>query len=220
MYMDRKMVIFATWRDVTGDRERDALICAMTGLEAREGERRGWDKAPSLWMMWLPDIDSRNVHVWLLPQIVWRRGNDNPVDDLKAVAAALPAPVADLPRMSFADAPNGLAAVAFMTESWTADMHTLTDEQRAQVQAGRRILHKAPQRRETRNVVAVDINGYGYMSSRVRGSAPDEQVHLFEPADMWLPDQQDGPGRLPRALYRLAQAARLHGWPANHKRGG
>lgn len=216
MYVDPKRVVPGPWRDVTGDKQRDALICAMTALEGREGERRGWARQPTLWLMWLPVIDGQHVVVGRLTPLVWRAGNPNPVDDLLVTANRQPAPDPAMPRMSFGDTPDGIAAVAFMTEGWSAPLETLTDEQRAARAAGKRVMHEAAHREEMRRITAVDINGHGYMIWRRRGQPLDPEVKLSDPGDMWLPGGQ-GPGRLSRSLFCLARAALVHGWPANHK---
>lgn len=216
MYLDPKKIIPGPWRDVTGDKERDALICAMTALEEREGERLGWKKRPTLWLMWLPASGGNQVLAGRLTPMVWHTGTRNPVDDLVTTAYRQPPPQRDTPRMSFADSPDGLAAVAFMTEAWGAPLDTLTDEQRAANAAGKRIMHQAEQRQEMRTITAVDINGYGYGMARISGQPLAPDVTLSEPADIWLPGGH-GAGRLPRALFCLARAALVHGWPANHK---
>jgi hypothetical protein len=58
----------------------------------------------------------------------------------------------------------------------------------------------------------VDINGHGYVLSRLRGREP-EKMQLIEPATMHAPPNE-GPGRMIRSLFSLAFSARTAGWPA------
>nr|MDT0660834.1 hypothetical protein [Micromonospora sp. DSM 115978] len=55
-YVERVKILFGPWEQITGDRERDAMIGALRAVEVREGERRGWDRPPRLWTLHLADI--------------------------------------------------------------------------------------------------------------------------------------------------------------------
>lgn len=215
MYPDKDRVLLGDWQDVTGDREQDGLICAMRAVEARLGERRGWDRAPTLFTMHLADIDTGAVEVRPVPPREWRVGLANPADDLTAISRRLPPPDRSMPTLAYADAPDGIAAVAFMFEAWAADEESLTDEQRTRQAAGERVLAEAPasQRVEARILVAVDINGHGFHIARRRGHPLEKNVILTSPDEMWAP-AGDGPGRVIRALHRLAVAARTANWGA------
>lgn len=211
-YVERKKIVVRDWRTFTGEPERDGLINAMRAIEAREGERLGWDKPARLYTVHLHDIDSGAVELRPIPGVVWRCGRDNPADDLMTLAYRLPPPPRDLPSMRFADAPDGIAAVAFMTEGWGANLDELSAEQLARNAAGQRVIHEMATRVEIRAITAVDINGYGYHVMRFRGQELRDEPTLFEPEQMWA-DGGDGPGQLVRTLYCLAVAARVHGWP-------
>jgi hypothetical protein len=212
-YFQQKKIFVKDWREFTGDSERDGLLNAMRAVEAREGERRGWDQPPRLYTVHLHDIDSGTVALREVPRVLWRRpGTDNPADDLKILAALQPPPQRDAARMAFADAPDGISAVALMFEGWASPVDEIPDDLKARQAAGERVIHLMPQRQEVRSVHAVDINGYGYLLTRIRGEQIDDKPVLWEPQEMWA-DADAGPGLLVRAMYCLAAAARTHGWP-------
>jgi hypothetical protein len=211
-YIERKKVLLGEWADVTGDRERDGLICALRAVERREGERRGWDQPARLWTLHLADIDSDAVEIRPVPGRAWRQGAANPVEDLVLTAGRMAVPPADLARLAYADAPDGIAAVAVMTEAWTVPPEHVTDAEQAARAAGQRTHAANPHRIEVRTVVAVDINGHGYVQTRLRDRQP-EPVQLIDPATMHAP-RDAGPGRVPRSLFCMAWAARTTGWPA------
>lgn len=210
-YIERDRVLLGPWEDITGDRERDGLICALRAVERRLGERRGWDQPVRLWTLHLADIDSSAVEVRPVPTQAWRRGAANPVDDMVMAAGRMPVPPVELPPVKYADAPDGIAAVAMMTEAWTMPDDLMTDEERAARAQGLRTIASNPHRVELRTIVAVDINGHGYTVNRMRGQDP-LPVELTEPAVMHAPPRQ-GPGRLARSLFCMAYAARSAGWP-------
>ena len=211
-YIERKRVLLGEWADVTGDGERDGLICALGAVERREGERRGWDQPPRLWTLHLAHIDSGAVEIRPVPGRAWRQGTRNPVEDLVMTAGQLAIPPIDLQPLRFADAPDGIAAVALMSEGWTVAPEHVTDAERRLRAAGHRTNATNPHRVEFRTVAAVDINGHGYVLTRLRGHDP-EPVQLIDPATMHAPPPA-GPGRVPCSLFGLAHAARTTGWPA------
>lgn len=211
-YIEKKTVLLGEWEDVTGDRERDGLICAMRAVERREGERLGWDKPARLWTLHLADIDSGAVEIRPVPARAWRRGAGNPVDDLVMTAGRMPVPPPDLAPLAFADAGDGIAAAALMSEGWTVPPELVTEQEEAARAAGQRTHAASPHRIEIRTVTAVDINGHGYVLSRLRGREP-EKMQLIEPAVMHAPPNE-GPGRMIRSLFSLAFSARTAGWPA------
>lgn len=210
-YIDKKRILLGPWQDVTGDRERNAMIMALRAVERREGERRGWDQPTQVWTLHLADMDTDVVEIRPVPTRAWRTGAANPVDDLIATAERQPPPDRTAPHMAYADAPDGLAAVAMMTEGWAVPDTALTDDQRRRRAAGERVAVESPHRIETRMIHAADINGHGYGFNRFRGEEP-LPVDLIDPDRMWA-ETGAGPGRLIRALYCLAYAARTHGWP-------
>jgi hypothetical protein len=211
-YIEKKTVLLGEWEDVTGDRERDGLICAMRAVERREGERLGWDKPARLWTLHLADIDSGAVEIRPVPARAWRQGAGNPVDDLVMTARRMPVPPADLAALAFADARDGIAAAALMSEGWTVPPELVSAEEEAARAAGQRTHAASEHRIEIRTVTAVDINGHGYVLSRLRGREP-EKMQLIEPAVMHAPPNE-GPGRMIRSLFSLAFSARTAGWPA------
>jgi hypothetical protein len=204
-YVEKKRVLLGEWEDVTGDRERDGLICAVRAIERREGERRGWDQPARLWTLHLADIDSDAVEIRPVPGQAWRRGRGNPVDDLLTVAVTLPEPPAELPAVRFADCGDGLAAVAFMYEAWAAPDESLTAEQRRRAEAGERVRAESPDRVEMRGVVVVDVNGQRYSLERLRDREPRLRVEGA--------DESEFRGRLFQALQRIVYAARRGTWP-------
>ena len=210
-YIEKKTVLFGEWDDVTGDHERDGLICAIRAVERREGERLGWDKPARLWTLHLADIDLRAVEIRPVPTRVWRQGATNPVEDLVMTARQLNAPPADLPALAYADAPGGIAAAAFMTEGWTVPPELVTAQEHTARAGGQRTHAASAHRVEVRTVTAVDINGHGSILTRVRGREP-EKIQLIDPATMHAPPSE-GPGRLVRSLVSLADAARATGGP-------
>ncbi|MBM0203523.1 hypothetical protein JNW90_10655 [Micromonospora sp. STR1s_5] len=210
-YIERDRVLLGPWEDVTGDRERDGLICALHAVERRLGERRGWDQPVRLWTLHLADIDNDAVEVRPVPAQAWQRGAPNPVDDMVMTAGQMPVPPIELPAMKYADAPDGIAGVALMTEGWAMPTDLLTEEERAARAQGQRVIANNTNRVEIRTIVAVDINGHGYTLTRMRGQEP-LPVELTDPAVMHAPPQQ-GPGRVARSLFGMAWAARTTGWP-------
>jgi hypothetical protein len=127
-------------------------------------------------------------------------------------AARLAVPPPDLAALAYADAPDGIAAMAFMSEGWTVPPEHVTDADRTARDAGRRSFAANPHRIEVRTVAAVDINGHGYTLARLRDRDP-EPIQLTEPAQMHAPPRQ-GPGRVMRSLFCMAYAARTSGWPS------
>jgi hypothetical protein len=210
-YLHGKKLLFGDWQDVTGVPERDALICAMGAIEQREGERRGWDKPPRAFTMHLANMDSRTVEMRELPRRAWAHGLNNPADEIERTAAGLPQPPAVRPDMSFADAPDGIAAVAFMVEGWGVPQNLERLEDQVARAAGRRNLHTNPDRWEIRTVNAVDINGWGYVLMRIRGQGLTP-VTLVD-RELMLAPANAGPGKVARSLFRMAWAARTQGWP-------
>lgn len=211
MTYERRKIIRGKTTAVTGDRDRDNLISALCALESREGERKGWDRPPGVFTAHLPDPDVDVVELRVIPHRVWSYGLPSPVDDLVRSALATPEPHPDARQLAYQDSPDGVSAVVFLSEGWMVAEDSLTPEQRAMRATGRRILHELPQRIETRSAVAVDINGYGYDVLRCRGEG-QRPPRLIDRAEMWKPPNA-GPGILPRALHRLAYAARLGVWP-------
>lgn len=224
MYFERKKIIFTDMQQVTGDRERDALIASMRVVEEREGERRGWDLPPRLYTMHLHHIDSGTMELRPVPQTLWRsvppmlwgRVESNAVDELLTTALKLRIPPdRNAAPLAFADSPDGIAAIGLLHEGWAATpelLETMSDDMAKRLDAGERVIHQLPGRMEVRFFNAVDINGCGYVLPRVRGNRLADP-ELYEREDMWPEPGQDGPGRLITALYCLAYAARVSGWP-------
>jgi hypothetical protein len=205
MAAERKKILLGTWEDVTGDRERDALICAIRAVEAREGERRGWDQKPRLMALLLPEVDSEAVHIDVVPTRLWAGGR-NPVDGL--ISAATRVPVAPPDRsggpIAFADSPGGFAGLAFMTEGWTAPPEATSAEEEARRAAGERTFAERPDRIEVRMVTCIDINGHLYQLNRIRDGKPELDVTDNAPLS--------GVGRLVQALQRLTVAVHTGAW--------
>ncbi len=204
VYALGKKILLGNYEPVTGDPQRDTLICALRAIEQREGERRGWDQQPQLWTLHLPDLTSDAVEVRPIPVRAWQRGCTNPADDVAMTAAAIGRPPRDIPVVSFTDTPDQVAGVAMMVESWGVFEELMTDKDRAARAAGQRNLHTNPHRLELRNMVMADINGYGCTLNRVRGRDPEPPL-LFTREEMQSPPGQ-GPGPVVRALFSLAWA--------------
>ncbi len=212
VYALGKKILLGNYEPVTGDPQRDALICALRSVEQREGERRGWDQHPQLWTLHLPDLTSEAVEVRPVPTRAWRRGCANPADDVAMTAAAIGRPPLDLPVVSFTDTMDHVAGVVMMVESWGVPPEQMTNQDKAAAAVGRRNLHSNPNRLELRSMVMADVNGYGCTITRLRGRDPEPPL-LFTREQMQAPVWQ-GPGKVARSMLSLAWAARTRGWPA------
>ncbi|MFF8610885.1 hypothetical protein ACF06X_33805 [Streptomyces sp. NPDC015346] len=210
MRWERRKVLFHDPVNLTGDSERDALACALQAIEAREGERRGWDQPPRLWTLHLADIDTGAVELRVVPPREWAGTARNPADSLSSWALSFPEPGPVAP-LRFADSGDGFAGVAFMTEGYTAPDDAPEDpEEMARRAAGERTFLTRPDRVEVRMITAVDINGHSYMLRRLRGRQP-EIVATGDHEGA----AGDSRGRVPHALSRIAHAGRT-GFFANH----
>ena len=198
---DRRRILFGDFEEVTGDQERDLLICALRAIEQREGERRGWDRPPQLMAMIMPSVESAYMHIDVIPAQRWRGASPNPVDWLTSTAVRQPISPPDRSKgpIRFADSPGGFAALAFMSEAWTAPPESVGAEEQARRERGERTFASNPDRVEMRTLAAMDINGHLYNLSRLRGFEPELVVTDNAP----LSDV----GRLVQALQRLTTAA-------------
>lgn len=174
-----------------GDSGQDTLLAALTAVETRMGERRGWDQKPRLWTLHLPDMDLPCLHLRVMPEHLWR-GPGHPIDGLVNYAARLPDPRPGLPEAAFADSPDGFCGVAFMSEGYAVAPQDLTPQEMDRIHAGERLTLTHPARREIRTVAAADINGRIYHVQRFRGEQPTRRITT---ADR---------GYIPWALGRIA----------------
>jgi hypothetical protein len=212
VYALKKEILLEPVEHITGDRQRDALICALRAVERREGERRGWDQHPQMWTLHLPNPASETVEVRPVPAEVWKNGCANPADDVAVAAKRIGRPPLQPVPTSFADTPEHVAGVVMMVESWGVPQDLLTEENKKAAAAGTRSIHTNAHRMELRSMVMADVNGHGYILTRVRGSEPEPPL-LFTPKQMQAPSGE-GPGKVGRAMLSLAWAARERGWPA------
>ncbi|MER5354666.1 hypothetical protein ABT093_30585 [Kitasatospora sp. NPDC002551] len=208
MGLERRTVLFGEPVAATGDAERDALATAVKAIEAREGERRGWDQPARLFALHLAHIDSGAIELRVIPPRLWTGGHRNPADGLSAWAMRFPEPAAVEP-LAFADSPDGFAGVAMMYEGWAApDGTELSAQDRARRALGERTFKERADRVEVRMVTAVDINGHSYLLRRLRGRDA-ELATTAAGAESDVHDMAELRGRLPHALGRLAHAVRI-----------
>ncbi|MFI7467512.1 hypothetical protein [Nonomuraea sp. NPDC049646] len=192
---DRHQVQVRDVEPVTGHLERDTLLAALVSVEARLGERRGWNQPPRLWTLHLPHLGQARIDLYVIPRRLWNpRGH--PVDDLLTYAARMPRPRDGLPVVDFADSPGGFCGLAMMTEGYGVDQEHLTAQEMDRARAGERVALNHPDRAEIRCVTAVDINAYTYHVQRFRGQEPTRRV------------LDNGRGRVPSALGRITAALR------------
>ncbi|MFF2082035.1 hypothetical protein ACFVXG_45590 [Kitasatospora sp. NPDC058162] len=203
---EKRRVLFGEPVQITASPERNALVTALKAIEAREGERKGWDQPPRLFSLHLADIDSGAVELRVIPPRVWTRGRRNPADDLLAWAQQVPE-TGPVDYLAFADSPDGFAGLAFMVEAWAAPMDTVTPEEAARRAAGERTFLDAGRegRREARMVMAVDVNGHAYTLQRLRGDAEPRVGTTGADPDHLIEESR---GRAPYALGRLVHAVR------------
>ncbi|MFF4821266.1 hypothetical protein ACFY2K_42565 [Kitasatospora sp. NPDC001309] len=207
MALERRKVLFGEPVEATGDAERDALATAVKAIEAREGERRGWDQPPRLFSLHLADIDSGAIELRIIPPRQWASGHRNPADDLAAWAMRYPAPGPVTP-LAFADSPDGFAGIAMMYEGWAApDDAKLSPEEEARRALGERTFTQRSDRVEVRMVTAVDINGHSYLLRRLRGREVELAVTAADP-DSSVRNIGEARGKLPHAIGRIAHAVR------------
>jgi hypothetical protein len=200
---DTKIVFIKDYIKLTGDPDKDLLISALAAAEIREGERKGWDKAPQVWELRLNKPGQ--LSIMMMPDHLWHTGHQNPSDDLAQLASPLPDPPLDVPQLPLGTSLGGLAALAFMSEAWARN------EKDAPVDVpeppGRgdpyRLNEFHPNRIEVRTVCAVDINGVLYAVFRERGKKP-----ALEVCD--IPGVR---GQVPQSLHKLIYAIRAS-WSA------
>jgi hypothetical protein len=185
------------------DRLADAMATALHAIEAREGERRGWDQPARLFTMHLADSDARSIELRVVPTRSWNNLDINPADALTHLARNLPVPPADLRRREYADSP--ITGAALMFEGWgrSDDREPTEFEQRA-AELGMRVNHLAADRIESRCVCGVDINQLQFNVYRVRG----EEARVYSSAAVASGTPTSGSGRVPDALNRIVHALR------------
>ena len=188
---NHKLIYIKKPIELTGDPGIDMLVSALAASEEREGERKGWDKPPQLWGLYLRNPGQLDLTV--VPPAYWRYGNDNPADDLAKLAVAAPEPPEHPAQIELA----GFAGLAFMSEGWAVSPDNLTEQDERDREAGLRNFETHPRRVEVRFVNAVDINGLNYLISRERGKEQTQHVRT------------DRIGTVPKALHVLSQAIRL-----------
>ncbi|MFF2378353.1 hypothetical protein ACFVUW_28585 [Streptomyces xiamenensis] len=185
------------------DKLADAMATALHAVEAREGERLGWDRPARLFTTHLADIDSRSIELRVIPERSWNSWDINPADALTRLARNLPDPPACLQRRAYADSPITGAALLF--EGWGRPSdRELTESERHAVERGMRVNHLAADRIETRCVYGVDINQNRFYVYRVRG----EQAQVYSSAEPASDMPASGSGRVPDSLNRIVHALR------------
>ncbi|MCM2431000.1 hypothetical protein [Streptomyces sp. RKAG337] len=185
------------------DKLADAMATALYAIEAREGERRGWDRPARLFTVHLADHSSRSIELRVIPARAWNSRDINPADALTSVARNLPQVPADLHRREYADSP--VAGAALMFEGWgrPGDREATEYERRAG-EMGMRVNHLAPDRIESRCVYGVDINQQQIHVFRTRG----EKARVYSSAVPGSDRPASGSGRIPDALNRIVHALR------------
>ncbi|MEU8759484.1 hypothetical protein [Streptomyces sp. NPDC048659] len=181
----------------------DAMATALHAIEAREGERRGWDRPARLFTVHLASLDSRSIELRMVPTRSWNSRNINPADALINVARNLPDPPEGLRRREYADSP--LAGAALMFEGWgRPNDRELTEYEQRAAELGLRVNHLAPDRTETRCVYGVDINQQQFHVFRARG----EEARVYSSSEAGSDASATGSGLIPHALNRIAHALR------------
>ncbi|GAA2969823.1 hypothetical protein GCM10010519_01250 [Streptomyces lactacystinicus] len=181
----------------------DAMATALHAIEAREGERRGWDRPARLFTVHLEGVDSRSIELRMVPTRSWNGRDINPADALTSVARNLPHPPADLRRREYADSP--VAGAALMFEGWgRPNDRALTEYEQRAAELGLRVNHLAPDRIETRCVYGVDINQQQFHVFRTRG----EEARVYSSSGPDSDASAAGSGRIPHALNRIVHALR------------
>lgn len=203
MSFERRRVLFGEPTEITGDQERDALACALRAIEAREGERRGWDQPPRLWSLHLADMTSGAIELRVIPPRVWAGSARNPADGVLAWSMQYPDP-GPVTVTRFADSGDGFAGMAMMHEGFSIPDDTEEDAaERQRRAAGERTYLTRPDRVEVRMITAVDVNGRTYLVRRLRGREPE--IHASDAGENSMGEMR---GRLPHALGRIAHAVR------------
>lgn len=180
----------------------DAMATALHAIEAREGERRGWDRPARLFTVHLESVNSRSIELRMVPTRSWNGRDINPADALINIARNLPHPPADLRRREYADSP--VAGAALMFEGWSRpNDRELTEYEQRAAKLGLRVNHLAPDRIETRCIYGVDINQQQFHVFRPRGE--DAQVYSNSEPDG---GSTKGSGLIPHALNRIVHALR------------
>lgn len=200
-FWDRNKILFSEPVRLTGDPERDALAAALMALEARQGERRGWDQRPQLYSLHLADIDTQAILVRSIPARQWATGPGDTTDRLVAAASRLPAPPERPPYRAFADSPEGFCGVAYMAEAYST--RARLGPAHEQFRAGHPQALADAKATETRMVAAMDINANHYLIQRERGGEP--AIHTETLAELHArADARAVHVRLPDALFRIA----------------
>lgn len=198
---ERRKILQGTPVQVTGDRERDALIAALLAIECRQGERRGWDQRPQLYTVHLEDADASFLTVRSVPAGQWQQAAPDVTDSLVLSTRNLPDPPASRSARSFADSPDGFAAVVFMAEAYKTSRRGVGDP----VRAGDPDVLAAAAAIEIRTVSATDINGNVYTIERERDGEPT--VHTETLAELLERAAANAAHpRVPPALARLTEA--------------
>ncbi|MFB7865512.1 hypothetical protein [Streptomyces sp. NPDC056069] len=181
----------------------DAMATALHAIEAREGERRGWDQPARLFTTHLVGIDSRSIELRVVPTRSWNSRDINPADAVINVARGLPRPPADIQRREYADSP--VTGVALMFEGWgRPNNRKATEREQRAAAMGLRVNHLAPDRIETRCVYGVDINQQQFHVFRARG----EEAKVYTSPEPGLGTSAAQSGRIPSALNRIVHALR------------
>lgn len=194
-------------REELGDHALDLLIGSMRALEEVEGEQKGWDLPPQLFLMHLIGRDGAEggFYAQPVPHQLWFDHRE-PGRGLQMLSWRYPPPEPDDPVISYLDSPGGVAAFAFVHEAWA--LYNPGTARAKEIAAGRQRIATAADRVEVRCVTAADINGNGIFLTRQRGEAEPSLMKPYTRADLRNKDETTGPGRIMPALYRLVNAAR------------
>jgi hypothetical protein len=164
---------------LTGD-QVNALLCNALA------ERTEWDEPPAVYVITdddEPRLDQLDVPVWM-----WSAAEPGVMLWKLAAFGSL-----WLPSL-----PAGFFGVAFRFEAWVADVtdSALSDADRERLRRAsvERDIHLQPERRETRSMMACDLDGGCYWVQQYRGSEPE-----------LVPDAYASKGRIRQSLTLLAE---------------
>lgn len=164
----------------------EVLKCLFTA--ERVFDRRGWDMPPTLWALHVEP--NGEIIPGPHPVALARPEGDDAVRMVHRLTLALSLPLGNIARTSLMT--TSWVGYMLASEVWTLKVDGPGEAERA---AGKRQIHRHPDRVEARMLVAIDRTGGLHQIVRPRGGTPE----VFEAEDE---------GRVPEALRGLLNATR------------